>query len=175
MKATKESTTNTMWMQWNHHTKGMTHCETCLALDQCWFAADLHPRIPHHIHCHCTPLPIPQAYAAMCAETINEYSKYVPYLFNTKGEYTHHKEKLFASWGYAEEDAHWLRQEIDRQGRAKYVAGDYTLGKLDHNGQRISIRIELPRKSGDGMVSFISGWIARPFGTIKLTTPYGGK
>lgn len=169
------NTVGERWMQWTHQSKGKTHCKTCLALDKCWFAGDNHPRIPHHNECHCISLSIPQEYAELCAKSISPYSKYVPYLFNTDGGHPHGKEKMLASWGYTAVDAHWLQQEIDRQGREKYIDGDYALGKLDNNGQRISIRVEIPRKNGSGMVSFTSGWMVEPQGTIRLTTPYGGK
>ena len=48
------------------------------------------------------------------------------------------------------------------------------LGKLYLFGQRLNIRVEIPRKDGRGVVSFITGWTARPHGEIKLNTPYGG-
>ena len=57
----------------------------------------------------------------------------------------------------------------------KYLAGDYTLGKLNKDGQRISIRIEIPRKGNGKMVSFLSGWMVYSNGLLRLTTPYGGK
>jgi len=53
--------------------------------------------------------------------------------------------------------------------------GNYELGKLNFQGQRISIRVTIPRKNGAGDVSFITGWMVKPEGKIKLTTPYGGK
>jgi len=57
----------------------------------------------------------------------------------------------------------------------KYISGDYEIGCLDEYGQRISIRVEIPRKDNEGIVSFITGWMARPDGHIQLATPYGGK
>lgn len=109
------------------------------------------------------------------ASVYSDYSKFDPYLFNTHGEYTHRKEVLFAQWGYAATDARWLQAEMERQAKEKYLAGEYTLGKLNKDGQRLSIRIEIPRKNGTGMVSFVSGWMVCPNGRIRLTTPYGGK
>ena len=82
---------------------------------------------------------------------------------------------MFESWGYSIEDSEWLRQEIKKQGLEKYVAGEYMLGVLDERGQRISIRIELPRRDKEENVSFITGWMVYPNGLIQLTTPYGGK
>jgi len=49
------------------------------------------------------------------------------------------------------------------------------LGKLDIRGQRINIRVTIPRKDGSGDVSFITGWMVLPNGKLKLNTPYGGK
>ena len=58
----------------------------------------------------------------------------------------------------------------------KYSAGEYTLGKLDHFGQRINIEIEL---KGIGQysdkISYIkSGWIIQSDGSISLNTPFSG-
>ncbi len=80
-----------------------------------------------------------------------------PYLFDTKGEYRHGKDKLFKSWGYSVEDAKYLKAEIEKQALEKYINGDYILGKLNKDGQRISIRIEITRKDTDSKASFITG------------------
>ena len=37
---------------------------------------------------------------------------------------------MFIFWGYNIEDSEWLKAEIERQGREKYIAGEYKLGKL---------------------------------------------
>lgn len=163
------------WVKWVHHSEGNSHCETCLALDGCFFREDNAPPCPHHPFCHCTLEEIDYADVLAYTETRSDYSKYDPYLFNTTGRYPHGKEKMLASWGYTVEDAKWLQNEIERQARAKYISGEYSSGKLTKDGQRISIRIEIPRKSGIGTVSFISGWMVEPNGRLKLTTPYGGK
>lgn len=80
------------------------------------------------------------------------YSKFDPFLFNTNGSYSHHKEDLLKSWGYTVADAKWLQSEIEKQGLEKYISGDYVLNKLDKNGQRINIRVEIPRKDTSGTV-----------------------
>ena len=72
-------------------------------------------------------------------------------------------------------DSDWLKEEIEKQALEKYVSGDYMLGKLNQDGQRISIRVEIPRKDKSETVSFVTGWMAYPNGHIQLTTPYGGK
>lgn len=78
---------------------------------------------------------------------------------------------MFQSWGYFIGDAAWLQDTVEEQALEKYKAGEYALGMLDARGQRLNIRIEIPRKDRDQMVSFITGWIVEPQGTIRLVTP----
>ena len=85
------------------------------------------------------------------------------------------KKSSFKEWGYTVEDARWLQAEIERQAKEGYIAGKYTLGKLNWNGQRISIRVIIPRRDGTGEVSFITGWMVEPGGKLRMTTPYGCK
>ncbi|MBP5239347.1 MAG: hypothetical protein J6Z15_02015 [Oscillospiraceae bacterium] len=149
-----------------------------MKLDLCYFTEDNHPLCPHHPHCHCTLEPIEYALVLLNAVAKSDYTKYDPYLFNTTGEYTHGKEKLFALWGYTVADAPWLQVELERQAREKYISGDYQLGKLNDKGQRISIRVTIERKDdehyGDA-VSFTTGWMVHPNGWIQMTTPFGRK
>ncbi|MBE6972370.1 MAG: hypothetical protein E7440_00570 [Ruminococcaceae bacterium] len=163
------------WVQWMHHPQGKTHCAECLLLDGCFFTEETHPPCPHHPFCHCTLEPIDYAFVLGNARVHSDYGKFDPYLFNTTGTYTHNKEKLFNEWGYYAEDASWLQAEIEKQAREKYLSGDYTLGKLNERGQLLNIRILIPRKNTPERVSFITGWMIMPNGTLKLNTPYGGK
>ena len=146
-------------------------------LDAGWmfFMASNHPPCPHHPFCHCTLEPVDYAVVLINASAYSDYRKFDPYLFNTTGLQTHNKEKLFKEWGYTVEDARWLQAEIERQAKERYIAGKYTLGKLNWNGQRISIRVIIPRRDGTGEVSFITGWMVEPGGKLRMTTPYGGK
>lgn len=175
LDAVKESVqiSQQKWVKWQHEMMGIIHCESCLALHDCWFVFGNEPIAPLHEKCHCTTVAIPTSQVKSRAKATSEYSKYDPYLFNTWGIHPHGKDKLFKSWGYSAEDAHWLQEEIERQGRASYLSGNDTLGKLNLFGQRLNIRVEIPRKDGQGVVSFITGWTARPHGEIKLNTPYG--
>lgn len=66
-------------------------------------------------------------------------------------------------------------REVAKQALEKYVSGDYMLGKLNQDGQRISIRVEIPRKDKSETVSFVTGWMVYPNGLIQLNTPFGGK
>ena len=131
------------------------------------------PPCPHHPYCHCILEPIEHAVVLANATTYSNYSKLDPYLFNTTGAYTHGKEELFKLWGYGVEDIPWLKAEIERQSLEKYLSGDYTLGKLDKNGQRIYIRIVIGRRDTGELVTFLSGWMACPNGLLQMTTPYG--
>lgn len=140
-----------------------------------WFEKYHTPTWPHHPFCHCTLDPIDYAVVITDAAAVSDYSKFVPYLFNTNGGYTHNKEKLFKEWGYTAEDSEWLKAEIERQACEKYISGDYKSGKLNDKGQRISIRITIPRRDTGTEVSFITGWMVYPNGRIQMTTPYGGK
>ena len=171
----QKSTEMPAWVQWTHHSEGKTHCEECLMLDGCWFAGDAHPPCPHHPFCHCTLEPIGYAFILANAAANSNYTKFDPYLFDPENVYQHGKNKVFENWGYTVKDAKWLQEEIERQTREKYVSDEYTLGKLDIRGQRINIRVTIPRKDGSGDVSFITGWMVLPNGKLKLNTPYGGK
>lgn len=163
------------WVKWVHQVEGIIYCFECLQLDGCYFAYVNAPMCPQHDKCHCRLEEIDYSVVQRNARALSNYKKFCPYLFNTNGLYFHGKEKLFAEWGYTSSDAKWLQEEMERQARAKYMAGDYQLGRLDVFGQRINITIEIPRKNGIGTVTFTSGWMVEAGGKIKLNTPYGGK
>ena len=163
------------WVKWVHHSEGKTHCPVCLRLDGCYFTKLKHPPHPHHPYCHCTLEDVSHTEVMAKLLVHSDYSKFDPYLFDPNNFYKHGKNRAFESWGYTVEDARWLQAEMERQAKEKYLREEYNLGKLDKNGQRISIRIEIPRKNQEGTVSYISGWMVYPNGEIKLATPYGGK
>ena len=133
------------------------------------------PKWPHHAFCHCLLEDLPYSRVLAEATANAAYSKFDPYLFNTDGSQTHHKEEMFKGWGYAVEDSDWLQQEFIRQGLEKYIKGEYELGLLNDYGQRINIKIEIFRKDIPEKVEFTSGWMVYPNGIIQLVTPYGGK
>lgn len=163
------------WLVWKHKTIGTTHCRSCLSLDGCWFISYKMPSIPLHEKCHCFTATVPTSYVNENAYAISAYAKYNPYLFDPHAVYNHGKNMLFESWGYSISDATWLQNEIEQQCREQYLLGNYELGKLNNHGQRISIRVTLPKKDGTEKVSFLTGWLIQSDGEIKLTTPYGGK
>ncbi len=163
------------WARWTHHSEGNSHCPECQKLDGCWFQENKAPPCPQYPFCHCTLDLIDPAVVMMNIVTHSNYSKYDPYLFDPENYYKHGKNKAFESWGYTITDAQWLKDEIERQAREKYASGEYTLGKLDIRGQRIHIRVTIPRKNEPGDISFITGWMVLPNGRLNLNTPYGGK
>lgn len=163
------------WVKWSHHSQGPNCCQECLMLDGCWFPLENAPTWPHHPHCHCTLDPIDYTAVMTSAASHSDYGKFDPYLFNTQGRHPHGKEKLFKQWGYSVEDARWLQSEIEKQAREKYLLGDFSLGDLDKQGQRINIRVTITRRDTGEPVSFITGWMVYPNGQIQLVTPYGGK
>ena len=148
----------------------------CLSLDSCWFMNANKPELHQHPFCHCETMPIPYKQVLDKATAKSITGKFDPFLFNTDGTRTHGKERLFIDkWGYSTADIPYMENEFEKQALEKYIAGEYTLGKCDKFGQRISVRISLPRKIGTGEVSFVSGWLVLPNGKIRLATPYGGK
>ena len=162
-------------VKWAHKNLSDNHCEVCLKLDNCWFLRSKAPPWPHHPHCHCALEPISYSIVLKNSVAKSKFSKFDPYLFDPDNFYKHGKNKMFESWGYSINDSRWLQKEIEKQALEKYISGDYFLGKLNKEGQRISIRIEIPGKNAKETVSFITGWMVYPNGHIQLTTPYGGE
>lgn len=109
------------------------------------------------------------------ATAISAYEKFAKYALDPTNPRNKGKSLMFESWGYTVTDSEWLMNEYQKQARSKYIQGEYTLGVLNMHGQRISIRITLPRKNGTGTVTYTTGWIVEPSGRIRLVTPYGGK
>lgn len=171
----EKTPTAPQWKKWIHRNLSDNHCPECLMIDGCWFLKEKTPKWPHHPFCHCILEDIPYNDVLTKGSSDSAYSKFDPYLFDTKGEYGHGKDKLFKSWGYSVEDAKYLKSEIEKQALEKYISGNYELGKLNDKGQRISIRIEIARKDIGSKVSFITGWMVFPNGHIQLITPLGGK
>lgn len=161
--------TSEMKQQNIEYSKESNHCATCLNLNGCCFPRNNMPVYPHHYGCHCR---------LETATNINfkaecPIGKFTQYIFNPLIK--DGKKELFESWGYDKIDAEWLQQEYCRQAKEKYAKGQFVLNKLDEYGQRINIEITLPRKNGNGNVTFKSGWMVYPDGKIILTTPYGDK
>jgi len=160
------------WVEWQHISEGLTHCEVCLKLDKCWFTDETKPLLPQHPHCHCVVEVISPDKVRNEARSECDIRKFNAYIFNP--EYDDGKMELFESWGYDILDSEMLQKEYEHQALEKYIKGEYTLGKLDKEGQRISISIELSNKNKDIIVTAISGWMVYPEGKIRLNTPLAG-
>ncbi len=144
-----------------------------MKLDKCWFVDENKPLLPQHPHCHCTVEPISFSRVLNEAQSECDIRKFSGYIFhpeNNKG-----KKALFEDWGYTITDSEMLQKVFENQALEKYIQGQYELGKLNEQGQRIHIQIDLERKNRDGIVTFISGWMVYPNGKIRLITPYGGR
>ena len=164
-----------LWVEWKHISMGKTHCPTCLKLDKCWFVKANMPMLPQHEYCHCAAIPKSTRTVQTQAKAVCAYEKFAKYALDPTNSKNKGKAAMFESWGYTTVDSKWMMEEYERQARAKYVAGEYTLGMLNMHGQRISIQVTLPRKNGTGSVTFITGWMVEANGKIRLVTPYGGK
>ncbi len=176
MDETKVSVTNiSNWVEWIHVSQGDSHCDICLALDRRWFIENRCPQNPLHFFCHCILNPLSFNTVEENSKSTADLSKFNKYLFVPTHKDNKMKWKMFESWGYDINDSEWMRDEIQRQGLDKYVRGNYSLGKLDQYGQRINIRVEIPKRYSSEMATFITGWMVYPNGEIILTTPYGDK
>jgi hypothetical protein len=86
------------------------------------------------------------------------------------------KAPVFESYGYTAEDSQQLADLYEQQAAEKYASGDFTEGKLDQYGQRITIQIDLPGQGAAAGRSTIlnTGWMIEPGGSIRLITPFAG-
>ncbi len=85
------------------------------------------------------------------------------------------KLQVFASLGYTQEDAEQLVIIYEKQATEQYIQGNYSLGKQDMHGQRITIEIILEANNASGQRSYLSsGWMIVDADTIKLNTPFTG-
>ena len=162
------------WVEWEHVSRGYTHCSVCLSLHKRWFSEDEKPMLPQHENFHCTIGEIPPPKAGVTASSECAKAKFEDYIFHPDSKKNKEKKVLFEGWGYAKIDSTWLKDEFEKQAIEKYVLGQYKLGLLNEYGQRISIEIILPRKDKNGFVKVVSGWMVYPDGKIKLATPYAG-
>nr|WP_203699704.1 hypothetical protein [Asanoa iriomotensis] len=83
---------------------------------------------------------------------------------------------MFRSYGYGREHSEQLAADFTRQGTARFAAGEYTRGRADQHGQRITIPIDLVgRGEAAGRSTTVkSGWMIRPDGSLTLNTPFTG-
>lgn len=159
------------WIEWKHIFKGFAHCPVCLSLDKRWFADDKKPVLPQHEHCHCITEFIISPEPEITAFADCPIDKFTKYIFSDKYAWNG-KKALFESLGFTINDSQRLKEKFEKEAVCKYTEGEYKLGKLDSNGQRINIEVEIERE-GKSSAKFISGWMVRPKGRITNNTPLG--
>lgn len=164
-------------------------CQHCVAVNHCWFVYD-EERMPKsvlkessllklyvsgsslklgqlHPKCHCKNIPIPTPNPDLIV--LNFENDKFKDLYARKLSWMH-------SMGYNEEDLEELKNIILSKSKLNYVLGNYRSGKLDSYGVRLAVRIEIPGKDYSQGKSYkiIVGWMAYPYGTLKLNTCFGG-
>lgn len=160
------------WVEWKHELNVPAgHCELCKVLHECWFDNQIKPKKPLHPKCHCTTVFIEPPKANVTSEATCDIRKFTEYIFSDKYAWNG-KRALFENLGFSIADAEFLKREYEKQASEKYCNSDYSLGKLDKNGQRININIEFNRNGNE--ISFLSGWMVKPKGFISNNTPFGG-
>lgn len=100
--------------------------------------------------------------------------KFRDYIFRPGA--THGKDHIFRSLGYDLEHSEELAGLFEQQATLLYEAGDYSMGRLNEFGQRITIKIRLDGiGSHTGKTShLLSGWMLQSDGSITLNTPFAG-
>lgn len=79
---------------------------------------------------------------------------------------------MFWKLGFDIDDSAIMQFEFEKQAAEKYCNGEYKLGFLNGQGQRINIEITLTKNARK--VKLITGWMVRPKGRITCNTPLGG-
>lgn len=158
----------TGWIEWTHKSIGLMHCPICLVLHQCWFNNMIMPTLPIHKKCHCLAKPISSPIPNYNSKATCDIKKFTDYIFSDKYAWNG-KRKLFELLGFTIKDTHYLKTEYEKQSIINYCNGNYTLDKLDTQGQRININIEFNKN--EKYVILTSGWMIRPKGIITNNTP----
>ncbi len=174
---------NNQWIEWDHVgvpnkpkefrdiirfvLSLLGHCMNCTALDGCYFAERNMPMFPLHERCDCKKIKISSSIVKANSKADCPKEKFTNYVFTdeikSKG-----KKSIFESLGFSVKDSQRLKLELEKQGLANYLLGNYVLKNLDSNGQRLAIPVSLAGKT------FYTGWMLEPEGKIRNTTPFGG-
>jgi len=111
-----------------------------------------------------------------CIVPIEKFRDYVLMPGADGGKY-----QVFAGIGYSQEHAEQLVAIYEEQAADQYLQGNFSLGKKDHCGQRVTIEIVLERvllnSRGEQSILksyLLSGWMIVDAQTIKLNTPFAG-
>ena len=143
-----------------------THtCDICVAINKTIFKNNNKPDEKQHPFCKCEQIPT----------KLKEVSLDFP-IKKIKGYLFIKKVDLMRSMGYIIEDAEEVYDIIAESAKREFLKGNYTLGKLDQNGQRVSVTVEMKgkRDKNGRIYRFISGWMAYPNGKLHNNTPFSG-
>lgn len=101
----------------------------------------------------------------------NKFTKYVLDPSNSKGKHV-----IYEGLGYDAGDTDTLVRLYQGQAAAKFKARDFTMGKADQYGQRMTVEITIPGKGAAEGTSktVLTGWIRDADGTIRMTNPFTG-
>ena len=139
-------------------------CALCVALNRTIFKKNNKPEYFHpHCKCEWKQIELREVTLDFPIEKITQYLLVHP-----------SKSKLMNSWGYTMEDAQEIYNTIAENAKNQYLNGEYTLGRLNENGQRIEIKCILNgKKDKSGQTyRFITGWMVYPNGMLHNNTPY---
>lgn len=141
-------------------------CALCVALNDTVFRNDNKP-IYYHPYCKCKN----KKYELHDIKLDFPMSKIKGYLFKDQA-----KKELMESMGYDISYAEYVYEIIADNAKRKFLRGDYKLGTLNCNGQKLNIVLELEgKKDKKGrLYRFKTGWTAYPNGCLHNNTPFGG-
>ncbi len=160
-----------LWIEWVHDNPNNPNCcPICKVLDNCWFLYNKMPLQPQHPNCHCGVKPISNPVPHKNARASCPINKFIGYIWGEIYK-ENGKDKFYEEMGFSVDDSQSLAKELERQAVEKYCKGEYTLGVLNEQGQRINIVVELKGKLETRR--FGTGWMVRPHGLITNTTPLG--
>ena len=151
--------------------KILKHCENCTALSGCYFSAKNMPLYPLHPHCDCLVFSISKQISKVVATCALE--KFTDYIFGEKYQ-NNGKTRLFKELGFTVKDSNYLKSELERQAKQKYLNGDYILGHLNKYGQRITIDIKMKSPLKNDII-LKTGWMIRTLGCLTCNTPLGDR
>ena len=137
-------------------------------MNKCWFNNTLKPQLPQHEKCHCLVNNISNPIPNVSAKAKCDLRKFTEYIFSEKYAWNGKKD-LFKLLGFTAKDSQFLKKEYEKQAVKRYCDGNYELGKLDSQGQRINIDIKFEKNGRN--ISFTSGWMVKPKGEITNNTP----
>ncbi|MBQ9103523.1 MAG: hypothetical protein IJY57_00320 [Clostridia bacterium] len=141
-------------------------CALCVALNDTVFKNNNKPEY-YHRNCKCQNT----KYELTTVKLDFPISKITKYLFQDKS-----KKELMKNMGYDISDADFIYKIIADNAKDKFLKGDYLLGVLNCNGQKVNIILELYGKKDkkNKLYRFKTGWTAYPNGCLHNNTPFGG-